>query len=373
MRTFTKALGVTAVAALALTGCGRNSDTGTTPGASNGGSAAAGFPANAVIGVALPQKTSENWVLAEQLFKDGLTDGRLQGRRAVRQRSACRRAAEPDLGHGHQGRQGHRRRRHRRLAAGHPAQGRQGRRRDGHRLRPSRQEHRRPSTTTSPTTTSRSASCRARPCSTAWPSKKAERPVQHRALRRLARRRQRAGLLRRRHEGAPAEDRRRHPQGRRPARRTSTRSSRRAGRPRTPRSAWTRSSSANYTSARARRRPVAQRHPGPRDHHLGQGMPASRSRSSPVRTPRSSRSSRSWRVSSTPRSTRTPATSSRRPSPWSPPSRRAQTPTVNDTKSYNNGVKVVPANLLAAGHRDQGERGRGLRERPDAGPAHQVS
>jgi len=71
MRTFTKVLGVTAVAALVLTGCGRSSDTGTTPGASGSG-AAAGFPANAVIGVALPKKTSENWVLAEQLFKDGL-------------------------------------------------------------------------------------------------------------------------------------------------------------------------------------------------------------------------------------------------------------------------------------------------------------
>ena len=79
MRTFTKVLGVTAVAALVLTGCGRNSDTGTTPGASNGGAAAAGFPANAVIGVALPQKTSENWVLAEQLFKDGLSAAGFQG------------------------------------------------------------------------------------------------------------------------------------------------------------------------------------------------------------------------------------------------------------------------------------------------------
>src|SRR6476619_3212060 len=79
MRTFTKVLGVTAVAALVLTGCGRTSDTGTTPGASNGGSAAAGFPANAVIGVALPQKTSENWVLAEQLFKDGLSAAGFQG------------------------------------------------------------------------------------------------------------------------------------------------------------------------------------------------------------------------------------------------------------------------------------------------------
>jgi putative multiple sugar transport system substrate-binding protein len=79
MRTFTKVLGVTAVAALVLTGCGRSSDTGTTPGASNGGSAAAGFPANSVIGVALPQKTSENWVLAEQLFKDGLSAAGFQG------------------------------------------------------------------------------------------------------------------------------------------------------------------------------------------------------------------------------------------------------------------------------------------------------
>lgn len=79
MRTFTKVLGVTAVAALVLTGCGRSSDTGTTPGASNGGSAAAGFPANSVIGIALPQKTSENWVLAEQLFKDGLSAAGFQG------------------------------------------------------------------------------------------------------------------------------------------------------------------------------------------------------------------------------------------------------------------------------------------------------
>src|SRR6476661_1599707 len=79
MRTFTKVLGVTAVAALVLTGCGRNSDTGTTPAASNGGAAAAGFPADSVIGVALPQKTSENWVLAEQLFKDGLSAAGFKG------------------------------------------------------------------------------------------------------------------------------------------------------------------------------------------------------------------------------------------------------------------------------------------------------
>lgn len=37
-----------------------------------GVSATAGFAKGALIGVALPQKTSENWVLAEKLFRDGL-------------------------------------------------------------------------------------------------------------------------------------------------------------------------------------------------------------------------------------------------------------------------------------------------------------
>jgi len=68
-----------AVGALALSGCSSddNSDN-ETPAASASASgdasapAAAGFAADATIGVALPQKTSENWVLAEQLFNDGL-------------------------------------------------------------------------------------------------------------------------------------------------------------------------------------------------------------------------------------------------------------------------------------------------------------
>jgi putative multiple sugar transport system substrate-binding protein len=106
MRTFAKVLAVTAVAAIAVTGCGRsNTSTGgggattpavgpvsgvsSVPGASEaaGGSGGAGasdasgaaggsggstFPADALIGVALPQKTSENWVLAENLFKTDL-------------------------------------------------------------------------------------------------------------------------------------------------------------------------------------------------------------------------------------------------------------------------------------------------------------
>ncbi|MBC7592180.1 MAG: sugar-binding protein, partial [Salinibacterium sp.] len=59
-----------AIAALTLAGCssrGGEAGTGTE-------SAAAGFAADATIGVALPDKTSENWVLAGQLFTDGLTE-----------------------------------------------------------------------------------------------------------------------------------------------------------------------------------------------------------------------------------------------------------------------------------------------------------
>lgn len=62
-----KAAAVAAIAALALTGCGRADNSG-----SGSSSGASGFPQNSDIGVALPQKTSENWVLAEKLFNDGL-------------------------------------------------------------------------------------------------------------------------------------------------------------------------------------------------------------------------------------------------------------------------------------------------------------
>ncbi|MEV7605183.1 sugar-binding protein [Paenarthrobacter sp. NPDC089322] len=64
-----KAAAVAAIAALALTACGR-SDSGSS-GSTAGGEA---FPKDSLIGVALPQKTSENWVLAEKLFNDGLTN-----------------------------------------------------------------------------------------------------------------------------------------------------------------------------------------------------------------------------------------------------------------------------------------------------------
>lgn len=58
-----------AIAALTLAGCSSRGDVAT-----DGASAAAGFAADSTIGVALPDKTSENWVLAGQLFTDGLTE-----------------------------------------------------------------------------------------------------------------------------------------------------------------------------------------------------------------------------------------------------------------------------------------------------------
>ncbi|MBM6404710.1 sugar-binding protein [Phycicoccus sp. CSK15P-2] len=78
MRHITKALAITAVAGLALTGCGRSDSTQDAAEAGDD-AAASGFDASAVIGVSLPQKTSENWVLAENLFNDGLTEAGFQG------------------------------------------------------------------------------------------------------------------------------------------------------------------------------------------------------------------------------------------------------------------------------------------------------
>lgn len=58
--------------ALALTGCAGGERGGGTDG--DGGDEVVGFEEGATIGVALPDKTSENWVLAGQLFTDGLKD-----------------------------------------------------------------------------------------------------------------------------------------------------------------------------------------------------------------------------------------------------------------------------------------------------------
>ncbi len=74
MKKFTKAATAAAAgAALLLTaGCSARTDAGT------GEESTAGFAADAVIGVALPAKTSENWVLAGDLFVSGLTEAGFQ-------------------------------------------------------------------------------------------------------------------------------------------------------------------------------------------------------------------------------------------------------------------------------------------------------
>jgi putative multiple sugar transport system substrate-binding protein len=67
---FLASTAMVAAAAFALTGCA--SDNGR--GGDTGGEAAAGFEEGSLIGVALPDKTSENWVLAGGLFEDGLAE-----------------------------------------------------------------------------------------------------------------------------------------------------------------------------------------------------------------------------------------------------------------------------------------------------------
>ncbi len=67
------ATALTAASLLTLTACGSGRSADTSSSGASGSGAAAGFAANSTIGVALPSKTSENWVLAGQLFTDGLT------------------------------------------------------------------------------------------------------------------------------------------------------------------------------------------------------------------------------------------------------------------------------------------------------------
>ena len=86
MRRFlTTSVALAAVAAMSLTACSSR-DGGTTEPADGESSAAAtqeaeaeGFAADSLIGVALPSKTSENWVLAGGLFEDGLAEAGFKG------------------------------------------------------------------------------------------------------------------------------------------------------------------------------------------------------------------------------------------------------------------------------------------------------
>ncbi|GAB4101476.1 sugar-binding protein [Micromonospora taraxaci] len=76
MRKFfgTSVVAVSAAAMLALAGCGSGRD-GDDSGSKGD---AKGFAANSLIGVALPAKTSENWVLAGDLFTNGLKEAGFQ-------------------------------------------------------------------------------------------------------------------------------------------------------------------------------------------------------------------------------------------------------------------------------------------------------
>ena len=75
-RIFTTSVALAAVAALSLTACSsRDADVETTTDdTTETTEVAEGFPADSLIGVALPSKTSENWVLAGDLFTNGLAD-----------------------------------------------------------------------------------------------------------------------------------------------------------------------------------------------------------------------------------------------------------------------------------------------------------
>jgi len=63
-----------AIALLAMTGCSSRNSNGDNSAPSGGNSAKGGFAADSLIGVSLPTKTSENWVLAGDLFTNGLKD-----------------------------------------------------------------------------------------------------------------------------------------------------------------------------------------------------------------------------------------------------------------------------------------------------------
>jgi putative multiple sugar transport system substrate-binding protein len=77
--TLVRSVAAGAIALLALTACASERSE-TSPSTNAGGSteAAKGFAADALIGVALPAKTSQNWVLAGDLFTNGLKEAGFQ-------------------------------------------------------------------------------------------------------------------------------------------------------------------------------------------------------------------------------------------------------------------------------------------------------
>ena len=252
----------------------------------------------------MPTKSSARWIADGDNMVKALAGQGLQDRPAVR-RQRHPEPARADREHDHQGREGPGDRRDRRHdAVGRAAEGRR-RRHQGHLLRPPDPRLARTSTTTPPSTTSRSACCRRPRSSTASASTHGKRPVQHRAVRRLARRQQRLLLLQRRDVGPAAPDRQ--------AARSSSQS-KQMGMDKVATLRWDAATAQarmeNLLSAPTTPSKQVDAVLSPYDgishrHHLGaegrrlRHRRTSRCRSSPARTPRSRRSSRSSRTSST--------------------------------------------------------------------------
>ena len=175
-------------------------------------------------------------------------------------------------------------------------------------------------------------------------------PVQHRIVRRLARRQQRLLLLQRRDVGAAALYRQRQAGGRQRPDGHGQGLDACAGTAPPPRRAWTICSAPSTATSGSMPccRPMTASRSASSRRSRASAMAAanSRCRSSPARMPKCRRSSRCCAASSIRPSSRTPATSPRSPSTWSTPRSAARKSTVNDTKTYNNGVKVVPSYLL---------------------------
>ncbi len=78
-RRATRTTALAGVLLLALTACGSGREDSTDTAGEGEGGGGGGFAQDATIGVALPSKTSENWVLAGGLFEDGLAEAGFTG------------------------------------------------------------------------------------------------------------------------------------------------------------------------------------------------------------------------------------------------------------------------------------------------------
>ncbi len=224
----------------------------------------------------------------------------------------------------------------------------EGQRHPGDLLRPADPRHATRSTTTRPSTTSRSASSRRQSLVDGLKAS-GTAAVQRRAVRRLARRQQRHVLLERRHVGAPADDRlRRH--GRRLRADHFDQAAILRWDPATAQKRMEDILTKSYTSKDGQRRALAVRRPLARHHRRAEGQRLRRPRQAAPGRDRSGRRGAVGQVDPRrgavlddlqghPRAGR----GHRRHGQGD---RAGKKPEVNDTKTYDNGVKVVPSYLL---------------------------